>query len=1155
MIIRNQTLAVLLAVWGVVFSMPADAKVIHLLPRPQEVNQHEGAPPFALGRAVSLTDPTACKALARFLTENGCTLEDGAAATVTVELVPSIDGAFNHSLEGYPDECYALEITADAVNIKAQTETGVIRAAQTLTQLAEGYAGTPALEALTMKDWPAFKLRGVMHDVGRSFISIDELKKEIDLLSRFKVNTFHWHLTENQAWRFEVKAYPQLTKASSMTRFAGSYYTQDQCRELEEYAAERGITIIPEIDMPGHSAAFERAMGHSMQTDQGVAELQVILEEVASVFTRAPYFHIGADEQTITYTDFLKIMTDKVHSLGKRIVVWNPIRGVSISKDAGFDMTQMWGTAGNVVSGIPNIDCRYNYTNHFDVFADLVGIYKSNIYYQSQGTAEVAGAISAPWNDRKTPTETDIIRQNNIYANALATAERAWIGGGKQYIETGGTLLPNSGEEYDEFADWERRFLFHKANSLKDEPIPYVKQTNVHWRITDPFPNGGDMAATFPPETSDEELLPDSYELNGKTYGTGMATGAAIYLNHTWGTIIPSYFSSPQLDNTAYAWTYVYSPEEQSVGAQIEFQNYGRSENDPAPAAGKWDRKGSRVWLNGEEIVAPNWKNAGKSINSEVDLQDENFTARSPIAVQLKQGWNKVFLKLPYVNSGCRLNKWMFTFVLTDLEGRNAVDGLIYSPNKCLDDEAESVAATISEIKRYCRSVISDAPGYYDASHAATVNAKVAEIEATLSDELPVEDRQRQKAELLAALDDFKAALADATPNQPKASTEEKAYYYTLQSLRASRYVVSAGSGAAITGQTSAASDAAIWKFVARPDGTFNIVNYADGMYISPGSSYNTALQAQTAEPTAGWTLSPADTEHYFILSSGTSQFNQTTFSPFAVYNWGGGGNTSDEGCQYKIASIEPVVVEVPAPLLTLTDITLTGTRPYRVPDEMARPVLEAASSTVAIDFTLSHNSSEMALAGSCDSTAAATFVCVTVPAAGNMRVRLDAGSNFYTRNAAIGTNRHQLVVSMQPTNPSYVLYLDGQPLSDGSLSVAAPTFGSLDGANSLYLGGLVCSNTLVRYPMTGTIHSVRFFPGVLTPQQVAAIRYNDLVPTGLGHVSASGDWSLVDGRIVGRGSVAVFTLDGRRVPAGDRLRQGIYMVRSSGKTTKLIVR
>lgn len=682
-------LGLLLYIIGLVYSSsPIHAKSEHLLPRPQKIMLHSDSPSFALKRKVRLETDIPNSALTRFLKTYGCHVTDKAKATVRVIIVPDIAEAHHQKLNGFPDEAYRLKVDKDLIEITATGPTGVTRAAQTLTQLAEGYTRTPAIEALSITDWPAFKLRGYMHDTGRSFISFEELKKEIDLLSRFKVNTFHFHLTENQAWRFEIKAYPQLTEASSMTRFAGMYYTQEQCRELERFAGERGVIIIPEIDMPGHSEAFKRAMGHSMQTDEGVDELQTILKEVMEVFSAAPYIHIGADEETITYPNFLRIMSDKIHQSGKRVIVWNPIRGVSISKEAGFDMTQMWSTAGRAIQGMPNIDCRYNYVNHFDVFADVVGIYKSNIYYTQQGTDEVAGAITALWNDRKTSTENDIIRQNNLYANALATVERAWCGGGKQYIETGGTTLPNAGDEYEEFCDWERRFLFHKAHSLKEEPIPYVKQTNIRWRITDAFPNEGNVNMSFPPETEGPQKV---YTYNDKEYGTGMATGATVYLRHTWGHIIPTYFQNPKTNTTAYAWTYIYSPIHQTAGAVIEFQNYGRSERDPAPEKGQWDRKGSRIWINDTEISAPTWDNTGTAINGnyEITLKNENHTARTPEKIQLKKGWNKVFLKLPYNPNNLRLAKWMFTFVLTDLEGKNEIENLVYSPDQFINEKAE----------------------------------------------------------------------------------------------------------------------------------------------------------------------------------------------------------------------------------------------------------------------------------------------------------------------------------------------------------------------------------------------------------------------------------------------------------------------------------
>jgi hypothetical protein len=870
----------------------AMASVSTLLPKPQQIATTTGAT-LSLSGQFNITDATNCEVLKEFFTNHGCTV--GTSGTpVKVTLVSSIAGAYDYELEGYENEAYTLKVTSSGIEITAVTATGVIRAAQTLEQLSEGLNGQ--LEQVNITDWPAFKVRGYMHDVGRSFISFDELKKEVELLARFKVNTFHWHMTENQAWRFEVKQYPALTEAKNMTRFAGSYYTQDQCRELVALAKKNGMIVIPEIDMPGHATAFETAMGHAMQTTAGKEELVNILTEVGDVFNGCPYIHIGADETTITDSDFMPTMTAKVHDMGFKVICWNRCSsGFTISKANGIDMTQMWATSGTAVSGLPNIDCRYNYTNHFDVFADLVGIYKSNIYYAERGNSDIAGSISCYWNDRKTPAESDIINQNNFYANVLATAERCWIGGGKQYIEKGGTTLPNAGEEYEEFADWERRFLFHKDNSLKDEPIPYVKQTNVRWMVTQGFPNNGSTTATFPPET---EGLKESYTYNGSTYTAQAVTGAGIYLRHTWGGTVPGLYGDASTNQTAYAYTYVYSPEAQTVGVQIEFQNYGRSEKDQAPANGTWDYKGSCVWVNDNLVTPPTWTNAGKSITNEVELQNENFAARTPLEVSLQKGWNKVLIKLPYVSvaSGTvRLNKWMFTCVFTDKTGRNAVDDLIYSPSQNLDPDAEVLSMLISEIRNFVNTECGTEVGYYpNNSQTKALLAMCDEVEATLGEtgDATTREQQRQK------LNEAYSAIKNAGIVQPS----EGVYYYLYTPLRDNRYVTYTTSG--ITGNSSAI-ELSEWKFVKRTDGTYNIVNYKrPDVYLSPDASYNSQLTGVTTEPAAGWEVKPADTIGYVIITSGTTELNQTTSTySYKVYNWGSGTQTSDAGCKYKVAA------------------------------------------------------------------------------------------------------------------------------------------------------------------------------------------------------------------------------------------------------------
>ncbi len=880
--------------------LSSSAKIEHLLPRPQQLTKQAGA--FALQRALRLEDATQTPLLRKVLSASGATFSESAQAVVRVIVDKSLN-TFDYPLAGFGNEGYQLDVSPHLITITVAEPIGVVRAAQTLHQLSLGTEGSPQVEALTMTDFPAFKVRGVMHDVGRSFIDIEELKRQIDLLAQFKVNVFHWHLTENQAWRFEVKAFPQLTSAASMTRFAGKFYTQAECRELEEYAYERGVTIIPEIDMPGHSQAFVRAMGHDMQTEQGMQELQTILEEVAKVFVRAPYIHFGADEHTITYPNFLNTIIDKIHSLGKKAVVWNPINGVAIQNHK-VDMTQMWSTSGKLVKGIPNIDCRYNYTNHFDVFADLVGIYKSSIYYAARGNAEIAGTISCPWNDRKLPTQDDIVVQNNFYANALASAERGWIGGGKEYVEKGGVMLPSSGEEYEEFVDWERRFLYHKATTLQQVSIPYVRQTNVQWAITEAFPNNGNAAMKFPPET---EGLKSSYIYQDRTYTTGYATGAGIYLRHTWGEgTIPAYYAQPKENTTAYAWTYVYSPKAQDVGALIEIYNYGRSEKDLAPNNGHWDRMGAKIWLNDREILAPSWKNSGKtSMTNEDLLEDENFTARPAAPISLKMGWNKVLLKLPFNPNGTRLKKWMFTFVLTDKSGRNALEDMVYSPDKIKGVVAGRLAQLVKEVERTLRDKVGNRPGYYPLSLAEEVNAVLHQVKGKDFSTLSDEKSQQLFTRLQTAYEALLQSFVSTSVNMPLTPSETANVLYEISTpLRDKLLLTLQQVGKPMVSQKKA-TEKSLWRCLLREDNTYDLRNYSDNSYISPIPSGENLITT-TMRPAKGWQLKSASTFGLFTISSSDGkQFNQGNGGKgFRLLNWGSGTNSTDTGCQFLFTPV-----------------------------------------------------------------------------------------------------------------------------------------------------------------------------------------------------------------------------------------------------------
>lgn len=576
--------------------------------------------------------------------------------TVEEKYVSQIEGA------KFQEEAYHLLITKKGILLEATTPKGMYWGRQTLEQLKTTKNKKIYLPQCEITDWPAFRIRGFMHDVGRSFIPVEELKREISLLSRYKINVFHWHLTENQAWRLECKKYPQLNAPENMEREKGKYYTLEEARQLVEFCKQHQVLLIPEIDMPGHSAAFERTFKTDMQSEKGTQILKDIIDEVCATFD-VPYLHIGTDEVQFTNPDFVPMMVKYICDKGKKVISYNP--GWNY-KPGEIDMTQLWSYRGKAQKGIPAIDCRYHYANHFDTYADLVAMFNSRIYNQPEGSDDLAGCIVAFWNDRYIDNTPQLLAENNFYPYMLTLAERAWRGGGNCYFDGKGTLLwEDEPEQLAAFKEFEDRLLWQKNTWLKEVPFPYVRQTQSEWQITDAFPNGGDLNKVFPPEEKEDSV----YQYEGKTYKTRKIIGNGIYLRHVWGTLVPGFYANPQENHTAYATRWIYSPKERKTKLALEFQNYSRSESDLAPRQGTWDYKCSRAWLNGQEIMPPVWKNTNTERSNEITLKNENYMSRPAIDITLKKGWNKLMLKLPvgkFSSKETRLVKWMFTAALVD---------------------------------------------------------------------------------------------------------------------------------------------------------------------------------------------------------------------------------------------------------------------------------------------------------------------------------------------------------------------------------------------------------------------------------------------------------------------------------------------------------
>ena len=203
-----------------------------------------------------------------------------------------------------PAEAYELQIRKNRIVVRASDDAGQFYALQTLKQLAEG----DVMHCGVIKDAPRYAWRGFMLDEARHFFGKEQVKELLDLMARYKLNRFHWHLSDDQGWRVEIKAYPELCSVGGIGCHSDSdaparFYTQDEIREIVAYAAERHIEVIPEIDMPGHATAFTKAFPE-LNADQRTVNpadenlyvvLETIIRELADLFP-GRYIHIGGDE-------------------------------------------------------------------------------------------------------------------------------------------------------------------------------------------------------------------------------------------------------------------------------------------------------------------------------------------------------------------------------------------------------------------------------------------------------------------------------------------------------------------------------------------------------------------------------------------------------------------------------------------------------------------------------------------------------------------------------------------------------------------------------------------------------------------------------------------------------------------------------------------
>ena len=580
-------------------------------------------------------------------------------------------------------EGYTLIVSEKGVEISAGEFSGFFNALQTLPWLIRKDNKKYSMPYCRIKDAPAFPVRGLMLDVGRNYMSVPFLKSVVRRLSHYKINVLHLHLSDDRGWRVEVNKYPELTVETSFwpTRQPGKFYTQEDIKSICDFCDSLNIRVIPEIDMPGHSAAFRKAIGKDMQTPEGMQVLKEALDEIIPLF-KDSLFHIGSDEVHFKMKEFMPEMIRYVRSKGKQVVVWYP--GYAPDSNA---VRMCWGEyeAGySLDKSAPYIDCNGFYMDWMDSQGGVLQTFFQYPCEVPQAGGKALGSEMCVWTDGAISSDERILLQYPFYPTMLTFSERIWRGSREKRRDLVANLPAKGTKAWEAFNEFEDRLIYHRDRYFKSIPFAYVKQSEMKWRLIGPFNHHGINDTSFEPE----KVIKGKYIVRKDTltWNDTVAYGGEIQIRTLYAMFnmhrnqyrldfLPTVMSSSvgKKDGTCYALTRIKSPKNQEVylmfGLNGMWGHSGGYRSARAPEHGSWDFSGGDVWLNGIRVLPPSrwpfeslpWTGWGKG-RIEVPLTEEGYFFRPPVKIKLRKGVNEILVRTVFGHwkgdNGQR--KWQF---------------------------------------------------------------------------------------------------------------------------------------------------------------------------------------------------------------------------------------------------------------------------------------------------------------------------------------------------------------------------------------------------------------------------------------------------------------------------------------------------------------
>lgn len=580
-------------------------------------------------------------------------------------------------------EGYTLIVSEKGVEISAGEFSGFFNALQTVRQLIRKDNKKYSMPYCRIKDAPAFPVRGLMLDVGRNYMSVPFLKSVVRRLSHYKINVLHLHLSDDPGWRVEVNKYPELTVETSFwpTRQPGKFYTQEDIKSICDFCDSLNIRVIPEIDMPGHSAAFRKTIGKDMQTPEGMQVLKEALDEIIPLF-KDSLFHIGSDEVHFKMKEFMPEMIRYVRSKGKQVVVWYP--GYAPDSNA---VRMCWGEyeAGySLDKSAPYIDCNGFYMDWMDSQGGVLQTFFQYPCEVPQAGGKALGSEMCVWTDGAISSDERILLQYPFYPTMLTFSERIWRGSREKRRDLVANLPAKGTKAWEAFNEFEDRLIYHRDRYFKSIPFAYVKQSEMKWRLIGPFNHHGINDTSFEPE----KVIKGKYIVRKDTltWNDTVAYGGEIQIRTLYAMFnmhrnqyrldfLPTVMSSSvgKKDGTCYALTRIKSPKNQEVylmfGLNGMWGHSGGYRSARAPEHGSWDFSGGDVWLNGIRVLPPSrwpfeslpWTGWGKG-RIEVPLTEEGYFFRPPVKIKLRKGVNEILVRTVFGHwkgdNGQR--KWQF---------------------------------------------------------------------------------------------------------------------------------------------------------------------------------------------------------------------------------------------------------------------------------------------------------------------------------------------------------------------------------------------------------------------------------------------------------------------------------------------------------------